>query len=303
MSLLIVGSIAFDSIQTPGESVEMAVGGSATYASLAASYFTSCSVVSVVGDDFGREQEELFAGRGIDIEGVERMQGEKTFYWKGRYGDDPNERETLVTRLNCFEKFDPALTPSCRKCDWLMLANIDPVLQINVLDQCGKTPRVACDTMNFWIEGKLAELRELIRKVDILIINDSEARLLSGRRNLIRAAGEITGMGPRAVVIKKGEHGAFLATEDFRFFAPAYPLSDVADPTGAGDSFAGGLMGYLASEGELSGVNLRRGMIYGTAMASFACQQFSVRGLLDLDREKIDRRFDQLVEMVSIVPG
>lgn len=303
MNLVIVGSIAFDSIETVAESVERAPGGSATYASLAASYFTSCSVVSVVGGDFTPEHGEIFSSRGIDIEGVERMEKEKTFFWSGRYGEDPNQRETLVTELNCFEKFEPVLPASCRGCQWLLLGNIDPSVQMHVLKQCDNSPRVACDTMNFWIEGKLAELRKLMREVDILIINDGEARMLSGKSNLIQAADEIIEMGPEVVVIKKGEHGAFLVTGDFKFFAPAYPLADVVDPTGAGDSFAGGLMGYLASRGEFSGNNLRRGTIYGTVMASFACQRFSVGALVDLTMDRIDRRFNELVGMVSIVPG
>jgi sugar/nucleoside kinase (ribokinase family) len=303
LNLVIVGSIAFDSIETATESVERTPGGSATYASLAASYFTPCSVVSVVGGDFTPEHGELFSSKGIDIEGVESREGEKTFFWRGRYGEDPNRRETLVTELNCFENFEPILPASCKRCQWLLLGNIDPSVQMDVLRQCDNAPRVACDTMNFWIEGKLAELRELMSEIDILIINDDEARMLSGDGNLVKAAEKVIEMGPRVVVIKKGEHGAFLAADDFKFFAPAYPLADVVDPTGAGDSFAGGLMGYLASQGEFSGNNLRRGMIYGTIMASFACQHFSVRGLVDLTRERIERRFQELVGMVSIIPG
>ncbi len=300
MSIVVVGSVAFDSIETPRKRVERAIGGSATYFSLAASIFTRVRIVAVVGEDFGNDSRSILLSKDVDLEGLTEVKGGKTFFWEGRYGEDPNERETLVTELNVFEDFRPVLPGGYRRSRWVFLGNIDPEIQLEVLDQIEGKPFVGCDTMNFWIESKPSGLRKVLERVDILFINDSEARLLSGELNLIAAGESIIRLGPKAVVIKKGEHGAFLFAGDFRFFAPAYPLRDVTDPTGAGDSFAGGFMGYLAGVSSSDEPSLKRAMLYGTITASFCCEDYSIGRLMGVSKDDISARFGELVDLVNM---
>lgn len=300
MSIVVVGTVAFDSIETPRGRVERAIGGSATYFSLAASNFTPVRLVAVVGEDFGAEHRSILLERDVDLEGLLVERDGKTFYWSGRYGEDPNERETLCTDLNCFAEFRPKLPPAYRSSRWLFLGNIDPDIQIGVLDQAEGRPFVGCDTMNFWIERKPESLARLLRRIDVLFVNDGEAKQLTGRANVVLAARDILEMGPRAVVVKKGEHGAFLFAPEFRFFAPAYPLQEVFDPTGAGDSFAGGFMGYLAGRGSVDERHLRRAMLYGTITASYACEAFSVERLRGVTQAHIATRLGELVDLVRI---
>jgi sugar/nucleoside kinase (ribokinase family) len=300
VSIVVVGSVAFDTIETPSGSIERAIGGSATYFSIAASYFAPVRLVAVVGEDFGEEHRAALRGKSVDLEGLEVVPGGKTFFWHGRYGRDPNERESLATELNVFESFRPVLPVPYRESKYLFLGNIDPEIQLEVLDQMEGAPLVGCDTMNFWIEGKPEALRRLLERVDILFINDEEARMLSGELNIPKAAGRVLGMGPSAVVVKKGEHGAFLFTPEFTFFAPAYPLAEVMDPTGAGDSFAGGFMGYLAGASRRGGRHMRRAMLHGTVTASFACGSYSIERLQSLTGRDLDERFRGLVDLVSV---
>ncbi len=300
MSIVVVGSVAFDTIETPFGSIERAIGGSATYFSIAASHFTPVQLVAVVGEDFGEEYRAALLSKGIDLEGLDVVAGGKTFFWHGRYGTDPNERESLATELNVFDSFRPVLPASYREGAYLFLGNIDPEIQLEVLGQMTGAPFVGCDTMNFWIEGKPEALRRLLERVDILFINDEEARMLSGEPNLVKAAGAVLGMGPSAVVVKKGEHGAFLFTKEFTFFAPAYPLAAVTDPTGAGDSFAGGFMGFLAGAPQRDGRHLRRAMLYGTVTASFTCGSFSIERLKDITKRALEDRYRSLIDLVSV---
>ena len=300
MSVVAVGSVAFDSIETPIGKVEKAIGGSAVYFSLAASYFMPVNLVGVVGEDFSDDHRAVLTERNIDLEGLSLVEGGKTFFWQGKYGHDPNDRETIITELNVFEGFKPSLPAAYKSAEWLFLGNIDPEIQLEVIGQVEGRPLVGCDTMNFWIERKPDKLLAVLRQVDVFFINDSEARLLSGKINLVSAARSILEMGPTAVVIKKGEHGAFLFTENFRVFTPAYPLEEVVDPTGAGDSFAGGFVGYLAKAGGLHELNLRRAMYYGTITASFTCESFSVGRLKSLTQEDLGGRFKALVDLVHV---
>jgi len=300
MSIVVVGTVAFDSIEAPWGRVERVIGGSATYFALAASCFTPVKLVAVVGRDFGGEYRSILLEKDIDLEGLVIDGSGKTFYWEGRYGEDPNDRENIVTELNVFERFRPELPPRYRASRWLFLGNMDPDIQASVLDQAEGRPFVGCDTQSFWIERKLASLRRVLTRIDILFVNDREARELSGQCNLVRAAKAILEMGPRTLVIKKGEHGAFLFTNEFRFFAPAYPLQEVIDPTGAGDSFAGGFMGYLANASSFDERHLRRAMLYGTVTGSFACESFSVERLRSITEARIAARFGELVELVRI---
>jgi sugar/nucleoside kinase (ribokinase family) len=300
VSVVVVGSVAFDSIETPIGKVEKAIGGSATYFSLAASYFMPVNLVAAVGEDFTEDQREILRRRNIDLTGLTIVKEGKTFYWHGRYGQDPNERESIVTELNVFDGFRPTLPQAYKGAKWLFLGNIDPEIQLEVIGQMEGRPLVGCDTMNFWIERKPDKLLAVLQQVDVFFINDSEARLLSGNINLIGAARTILDMGPTAVVIKKGEHGAFLFTQNFRVFAPAYPLEEVVDPTGAGDSFAGGFIGYLAKAGGLHELNLRRAMYYGTIAASFTCESFSVGRLKSLTHGDIQDRFKALIDLVHV---
>ncbi len=308
MSLLTVGTVAFDDIQTPFGHAERVVGGAATYIALAASYFTRpVQLVSVIGDDFPEETLAQLRARGVDLEGLQVKEGEESFFWAGRYSENMNHRDTLETRLNVLADFDPVLPESFRRPDYVMLGNLTPAVQMRVLDQLEKKPRlVAMDTMNFWMDTAMDELREVIARVDVLTINDEEARQLSGEHSLVKAARKIHEMGPDQIVIKKGEHGALLFQRhddalhgSHIFFAPALPLAEVFDPTGAGDTFAGGFMGYLASTGDLSFENLKRAVIYGSAMASFCVEKFSIDRLLELTPEEIRERVQRFVQLVN----
>ena len=296
MSILVVGSVAYDTVETPFGKADHVLGGSASFFSVAASFFVPVNLVGVVGEDFGEEQLKAFRGREIDLEGLERVPG-KTFHWAGKYSFDLNARETICTELNVFETFKPKIPARYRRSEHVFLGNIDPVLQRQVLDQVERPKLVACDTMNFWISGQPDELRKTLSRVDVLLINDAEARQLSGEWNMVKAARAIRAMGPRVLVVKKGEHGVLMFTEDASFAAPAYPLEEVFDPTGAGDTFAGGFLGCLASQAgggtrdRADGAALRRAVIMGSTLASFCVEAFSLDRLLKLTREEIDARF------------
>lgn len=298
MSILVVGSVGLDTIETPVAKVEESLGGSAVYISLAASYFKSkVKLVGVVGDDFNVNYFKLLKSHNIDFEGLQIIKNGKTFRWAGRYLEDMNSRETLLTELNVFKDFDPVLPESYKDSKFIVLGNIDPDLQINVLNQL-KNPRfILCDTMNYWIERKNDSLKKLLKMIDVLVVNDSEAKLLAGVSNLICAGKKILEFGPKKLVIKKGEHGAMLMVNDEIFFVPAYPIEKVTDPTGAGDSFAGGMIGYLSQVKEVNSVELKKSLIYGSVLASFCVQHFSVDGLLTLDEEKINRRFNEFIRL------
>jgi sugar/nucleoside kinase (ribokinase family) len=298
VSVLVVGSLALDTIETPFGSVKETVGGSATYISAAASYFFNpVRIVGVVGGDFPQAGFGFLEDRHIDLEGIETIASGKTFRWSGRYHYDLNERDTLSTDLNVFEKFDPKVPERYRKSRYVVLGNIDPVLQQRVLNQMENPRVVICDTMNYWIERKSAELRETLKRINILILNDSEARLLSREPGLIKAGRVIRSLGPSVVIIKKGEHGALLLTETMVFSAPAYPMETIFDPTGAGDTFAGGFAGWLARTDDLSEENLKRAVIYGSTLASFCVERFGVEGLRDLNYLQIQDRFRQFREL------
>lgn len=290
MSLLVVGTVAFDALETPFGKVDRTVGGAATYFAVAASYFTHVNLVGVVGDDFSEEHVAIFRGRQIDISGLERAPG-KSFFWAGRYGTDPNERVTLATELNVLATFRPKLPESYRSAKHVFLANIDPTLQRLVLAQIKGKPRlVALDTMNYWIEKTPRELREILKYTQILMINDAETRLLSNEHNLMRAARHIFKLGPKALVIKRGEYGAMMVHDNGVFAVPAFPLEEVHDPTGAGDSFAGGFMGYIAKASSMSDAVLRRAMVYGSVMGSFAVERFGLERIRHVTRREIQAR-------------
>jgi sugar/nucleoside kinase (ribokinase family) len=298
MSLLVVGSVALDSIETPFGKVQDALGGSATFFSAAASLYCGVQLVGVVGSDFPEEQLAFLSARGVDLSGLDRREGE-SFRWAGVYSYDLNSRETLETRLGVFADFQPRIPDAFRDAEWLFLGNIDPALQHDVLDQV-KSPRfVACDTMNFWIDGKRDDLMRLLGRVHLLMVNDSEARQLSGDHNLLRAARWIQAHGPDMVVIKKGEHGAILFTRDFAFHAPGFPLEEIFDPTGAGDAFAGGFMGYIARVGSVDETHLRRAMIVGSAMGSFAVERFGLDRFRDLTERDVHNRVGIFRELTS----
>ena len=292
MSILVVGSVAYDTVETPFGKAERVLGGSASFFSVAASFFAPVNLVGVVGQDFGERQLAAFAGRNIDTEGLERMDG-LTFHWQGKYSYDLNARDTISTDLNVFEFFKPKIPAAYRSSEIVFLGNIDPLLQRDVLDQVESPRLVACDTMNFWISGKLEELKKTLSRVDILLINDAEARELSGEWNIVKAARAIRAMGPKTLVLKKGEHGVLMFSEAGSFAAPAYPLEAVFDPTGAGDTFAGGFLGYLTAAGGSQGGDaaLRRAVIMGSTLASFCVEAFSLDRLLTLTRPEIDERF------------
>ena len=298
MSLLVVGSVAYDSVVTPAGSRQDALGGSATYFSVAASYFTPVSLVAVVGDDFRDEHLQLLSKHDVDLTGLDRRDG-KTFRWSGVYGtEDVNARRTLETQLNVFADFHPRIASSLKSATFVFLANIDPDLQADVLGQIEPRPRlVALDTMNYWIERKNSSLRRVLRDVDALFIDEGEARELASELNLVKCARHITQLGPSTVVIKRGEHGALLFHEDSVFAAPALPLESVADPTGAGDSFAGGFLGCLAASGDLSAQGFRRAVIAGSVMGSFAVESFSLDGIDSLSPQDIDARFRDFTEV------
>ena len=290
MSLLVVGSVAFDSVRTPHGHADSILGGAATYFAVAASWFTPVRVVAVVGEDFSEQHLSVFASRAIDTTGLERAAG-KTFRWQGEYVGDMNEARTLDTQLNVFERFAPKIPASYLASEYVFLGNIDPVLQLHVREQLPSTRLVGLDTMNYWIRGKLEALKKTLAAVDVLLVNEGEARMLSGEWNLTKAAAAIQKMGPRSVVVKRGEHGVSLFTAGSIFSAPGYPLDQVQDPTGAGDTFAGGFMGHLARTGDLSEPNLRRAVVYGSVLASFAVEEFGLSRLLRLTPQEIEARF------------
>jgi sugar/nucleoside kinase (ribokinase family) len=298
VSVLVVGSLALDSIETPFGSVKEAIGGSAVYISAAASYFVNpIRLVGVVGGDFPKQGLAFLDDRRIDVEGLQVIEEGKTFRWSGRYHYDLNERDSLSTDLNVFEMFDPKIPDRYKRSRYVCLGNIDPVLQRRVLEQMDQPRVVICDTMNYWIERKKEELLSTLKRINILILNDSEARLLSREPNLIKAGRVIRSLGPSVVIIKKGEHGALLMTDSMTFSAPAYPMENIFDPTGAGDTFAGGLVGWLARTDDISEENLKRAVIYGSTMASFCVERFSVDGLRELTYLRIQDRYREFREL------
>ncbi|HET9012683.1 MAG TPA: PfkB family carbohydrate kinase [Gemmatimonadaceae bacterium] len=298
MTVLVVGSVALDSVETPFGKADHVIGGSGTFFSASASHLSPVQLVGVVGDDYPMAQLEPLAKRGVDMAGLEQATGE-SFRWRGRYRHELNSAETLETRLGVFSHFSPKIPEQFRNAPFVFLANIDPRLQLDVLRQVQRPKLVACDTMNFWIESRRPDIVELIKHVDLITLNDGEARQLTDCANLVKAARWIMAHGPKMVIIKKGEHGAFLFKENSIFFAPAYPLEEVFDPTGAGDSFAGGFMGYIARTGDLSDANLRRAVVYGSAMGSFAVEKFSVQRLLEITPADIVARVAEFRKLVA----
>jgi len=292
MSILVVGSIALDSIETPFGKVEEVLGGSAVYFSLAASFFASINLVGVVGKDFPEEHLQVLQQRDVDLEGLQREEG-KTFRWAGNYGYDLNEAQTLDTQLNVFSHFTPTIPDKYRRSELVFLANIDPTLQLSVLKQVHRPQVIACDTMNFWIENKLDALKETIKWTDILLINEAEARELAKEANLIKAGRSILSLGPKTLVVKQGNYGALMFTENSIFSAPAYPLEDTVDPTGAGDTFAGGFMGYLANSHNFQESEIRKAIIFGSVIASFAVERFSIDRLRSLTFQEIENRYSE----------
>ncbi len=292
MSLVVVGSVAFDSVKSPFGEVQDALGGSATYFSTSASYFTKVQLVAVVGQDFPENELDDLRGRGVDLTGLTRVEGD-TFRWRGEYGYDLNDAKTLETHLNVFENFNPELPESYRDADFVFLANIDPTLQLQVLEQVRNPKLVAADTMNFWIHGKRDELLKTLKHVDLLLINDAEARDLAGEANIVKAVEVIREMGPTRIVVKRGEYGALLFDVDGTFWAPAYPLASVFDPTGAGDTFAGGFLGFIARKGNLEPQTLRQAMVIGSVMASYNVEKFSLERLRQLGPRLIEDRYEQ----------
>ena len=300
MSLLVVGSVALDSVETPFDKADDALGGSATYISLAASYFSApVEMIGVVGNDFPKKYIEMLGQHNIGLEGLQIIEGEKTFRWGGRYHYDLNVRDTLFTELNAFQNFNPVIPDQFKKSRYICLGNIDPILQMKVLDQVTDPQFVVCDTMNLWINIMKQDLIKLLKRVNVFILNDSEARMLTEEPNLIKAAKIIRQMGPEILIIKKGEHGAMLFTDQTIFSAPAYPMEIILDPTGAGDSFAGGFIGYLHKTRELDSENIKRAIIYGSTMASFCVEKFSTKGLEDLSYLQIQDRFREFKKLSS----
>jgi sugar/nucleoside kinase (ribokinase family) len=301
MSLLTVGSVAFDAIETPFGKTDKIIGGAGTYIALSASYFTSDQkIVSVVGEDFPQETLNDLKSRGISIEGIQIKKGEKTFFWAGKYHNDMNSRDTLVTELNVLEKFDPIIPESYQNVDFLMLGNLAPAVQRQVIERLKTRPKlIAMDTMNFWMDIAWNDLMETIKLVDILIINDEEARQMSKEYSIAKAAKKIMAMGPKYLIIKKGEHGALLFGPDSIFFAPALPLEEVFDPTGAGDTFAGGFIGYIARTGDTSFENMKRAVIAGSAMASYCVEKFGTERLMNLSEDEITARVQKFRSLVN----
>ena len=306
MSIVVVGSVAFDSLKTPYGQRPKILGGAATHFSLAASYFTDVRVVAVVGEDFTAEEEAVLTRRRVDTRGIQHAKG-KTFFWAGEYGENVNEAKTLDTQLNVFEKFDPQIPPEYMDSEYLFLANIHPALQVRVRDQMKGVKLVGGDTMNLWISSQREKLGEMLRRVDVLLINDGEAKMLSGDGSLPRAAHKVLELGPKALVIKHGEYGATIFFRDGEFAgghhpfrAPALPLDEVRDPTGAGDSFAGGFMGYIASQGEVTRRVLKHAMFYGSVMGSFAVERFGTERMQTLTRQEIDERFNTFRELTHL---
>jgi len=301
MSLLVIGTVAFDAIETPFGKTDKIIGGAATYASVSASYFKkSMNLVSVVGDDFPHSTIDMFAERGINTEGLQIKKGEKTFFWSGKYHTDMNSRDTLDTQLNVLSTFDPIIPESYQDCDMLMLGNLMPSIQIQVIERLRNRPKlIVMDTMNFWMEIAMDDLKRAIGMVDVLTINDAEARQLTEEYSLVKAARKILKMGPKYLIIKKGEHGALLFHENQVFFAPALPLEEVFDPTGAGDTFAGGFVGYLSSVNNISFDSMKRAVIYGSAMASFCVEKFGLERIENLTEQEVENRVQEFVDLVS----
>lgn len=301
MSLLTVGSVAFDAIETPFGKTDKIVGGAGTFIALSSSYFTNNQkIVSVVGDDFPEATLKDLQNRGIDIEGIQIKKGEKTFFWSGKYHNDMNSRDTLITELNVLENFDPIIPESYQDVDYLMLGNLAPIVQKQVIERLKNRPKlIAMDTMNFWMDIAWNDLMETIKLVDVLIINDEEARQMSKEYALVKAAKKIMSFGPKYLIIKKGEHGALLFGEGKVFFAPALPLESVFDPTGAGDTFAGGFIGYLAKSGDISFDSMKRAVISGSAMASFCVEKFGTERIQNLSQDEISNRVQEFVELVN----
>ena len=301
MKIVSVGTVAFDAIETPYGKTDKIVGGACTYISLSASYFNpSPNLISVVGEDFPEETINLFNQRGINIEGLQVKKGEKTFFWSGKYHQDMNTRDTLDTQLNVLESFDPVVPDSYQDCDILMLGNLTPSVQDKVIQQMNTRPKlIVLDTMNFWMEIAMEDLKKVIQKIDVLTINDEEARLLSGEYSLRKAAKVILEMGPKYLIIKKGEHGALLFNEENIFYAPALPLEEVFDPTGAGDTFAGGFVGHLSTCDEIDWESMKKAIIVGSAMASFTVEKFGIERLISLDKSQIESRINEFKSLVS----
>ncbi|WP_266362128.1 PfkB family carbohydrate kinase [Tellurirhabdus rosea] len=299
MSLLTVGSVAFDALETPFGKTDKIIGGAATYITLSASYFTKDNnLVAVVGGDFPQEMIDVLEGHGVNTDGLEVRPDEKTFFWSGKYHNDMNTRDTVEVQLNVMEHFDPQIPAAYQDCEFLMLGNTAPAIQKMVIERMTKRPKlIMLDTMNFWMDIAMDDLKEVLKLVDVITVNDEEARQLSGDYSLVRAAATIRSMGPKTVIIKKGEHGALLFHGDHIFFAPALPLEEVFDPTGAGDTFAGGFIGYLASTGDVSFANMKRGIIYGSAMASFCVEKFGSERLHNLTTQEINQRVAQFVQL------
>jgi sugar/nucleoside kinase (ribokinase family) len=301
MSLLVIGSVAFDALETPFGKTDKIIGGSATYITLAASYFTKkVKLVAVVGDDFLKSDIAMLQSHGIDTQGLQIKEGEKSFFWSGRYHNDMNTRDTLVTELNVLADFDPIIPEAYQDCEYLMLGNATPSIQRTVIERLRKRPKlIVMDTMNLWMNIAWDDLMQTLQLVDVLTINDEEARQLSKEYSLVKAAKKILEMGPKVLIIKKGEHGALLFRGDQVFFAPALPLEDVFDPTGAGDTFAGGFIGYLASTGDVSFENMKRALIYGSAMASFCVEKFGTERIVNLSPEELDDRVQEFIDLVQ----
>lgn len=301
MSLLTVGSVAFDAIETPFGKTDKIIGGAGTFIALSASnYIRDQRIVSVVGEDFPQSMLDILQSRGVNLEGLQVKKGEKTFFWSGRYHNDMNSRDTLITELNVLEHFDPIVPESYQGAEYLMLGNLSPQVQRQVIERLSERPKlVAMDTMNFWMDIAMDDLRQTLSMVDLLFVNDEEARQLSGEYSLVKAAKKIRTMGPHTLVIKKGEHGALLFHGDKVFFAPALPLEEVFDPTGAGDTFAGGFMGYIAASDDTSFENMKRAIIAGSALASFCVEKFGTERLLDLTKEAIEERIEQFVALTD----
>ncbi len=298
MDILVIGSVAFDSVETPFGRGDDVLGGSATYFSTSASFFTGVQLVAVVGEDFPEEPRQFLSSRGVDLAGLQTRPGQ-TFRWKGRYGYDLNEAHTLETHLNVFETFHPELPESYRKAQYVFLANIDPELQLEVLQQVERPKLIACDTMNFWIDGKREALIRTLGHVDILVINEAEVRQLAEEANLVKASRAVLSMGPKTLVVKRGEYGVLVFTEHSVFSAPAYPLEEVFDPTGAGDTFAGGFMGYLAATNNLADETVRKATVFGSVMASFTVEDFSLNRLRRLNWDEIEDRFRRFQALTS----
>ena len=302
MSLIVVGTVAFDAIETPFGKTDKIVGGAATYISLSAANFTSEShLISVVGDDFPEDKLALLSSKGVNLDGLQIKQGEKSFFWSGKYHYDMNTRDTLATELNVLEHFQPVVPESAQGAEYVMLGNLAPAVQLSVLDQLKHKPKlIALDTMNFWMDIALEELKAVINRIDVLTINDEETRQLSGEYSLATAARKILAMGPRYLIIKKGEHGALLFDNEQIFFAPAMPLELVKDPTGAGDTFAGGFIGYLAKTNDTSFDNMKRAIVMGSAMASHCVEEFGTEKLENLSAASLDKRISDFVKLTSV---